>query len=120
MIPATGGNWTVNSPDGRSFTMSAAQVQQPSARVGDPKTGAIFYTTPAESTLADSVGNLLSTITPFGLTAGESYLRAKRGESILPPQQPPQGGGISGGMLAAGALAVLGIGAAVVLNKKSK
>jgi hypothetical protein len=117
------GNWVVTAPDGRTFTMSAAQVGQAGARVGDPKTGTVFYTTPSEASFADSFGNLLSTITPFGLTAGEAYLKAKRGESILPPQQLPQGGGggISGGMLALGGLAAAGVVAAVVIsNKKPK
>jgi hypothetical protein len=108
------GDYQATAPDGRTFTMSSSQVNMPGARVADPQSGQVFYTTPAEQSVVDSISNLFGkVIAPVGLTAGDAYLRAKRGESILPQAAPPAGGG--GGMgIGTLALGVAAVGAVVV------
>jgi len=121
MSPTGTGNWTVTAPDGRQFYTSNAQVTQPgSVQLLDPPAGVIFYSKPDEPSMWDSIAKGLNTITPFGVKAADSYLRAERGESLLSPQQPQGGGGISGTTLAIGGAVLLGIAGAVVFATRKK
>jgi hypothetical protein len=121
MSPTGTGNWTVVAPDGRQFYTSNAQVTQPGdVQLLDQKAGVIFYSKPAEPSIWDSISKGLNTITPFGVKAADSYLRAERGESLLSPQQPQGGGGISGTTLAIGGAVLLGIAGAVVFATRKK
>jgi hypothetical protein len=105
------GDYQATTPDGRTFSMTDVQVKSPGRNVADPKTGVVFYTTPAEAGVVDSIANFFGKVAvPVGLTAGDAFMRAKRGESLIAPQAPPaqQGGGGMGPLLLGG-LVVAGI-----------
>lgn len=117
------GNYQVTAGDGRTFTMSAAQINQAGARVADPKTGVVFYSTPKEESALDTFGNLLNkVIAPAGLTAADAYLKSQGKQGLMaqqPPAQPASGGGGSLAPLALGALAIGGVVfAGIKLGKK--
>jgi hypothetical protein len=116
-----GNNWKVITPEGKEWTMSNAQVQQPGMELYDPDTKVTYYRVPQEESVGDSIVGFFNKITPTGLTAGEAYLRAKRGESILPQQAPTGGGGGRGmGSLVVGGLVLGGIGIAAFSFLKRK
>jgi hypothetical protein len=120
-------NFTVIRPDGKSsFAMTYRQMTSPGARIRDPQTGAIFYTTPASpdaggpSSTLESLFDKLSSAADKGAEVYGKVMSARRGEQAPAGGYEDSGPGIGTYVLGAAAVAGLGWGAVKLVQKLRK